>query len=79
MSTDYRARAVLARWGTRPLSEWTDDDGDVLWWRFVDGNCGEPPWVGSPLSDDWMRGIDNDYYTHWTLLPHLNLPATEQP
>jgi hypothetical protein len=71
---DPRAPLPVAR----PLSEWTDDDGDVLWWR-VDGDSGEPPWVGSPLSDDWVRGIDDDYYTHWTPLPPLNLSATEQP
>jgi len=77
---------AIARWGAtppvplpvaRPLSEWTDDDGDVLWWRVeFHGDCGEPPWVGSPLSDDWL----NDYYTHWTPLPGgLNISATEQP
>ncbi len=30
----------------RPLAEWHEDMGPVLWWRFpVD----EPPYVGTPL------------------------------
>jgi len=30
----------------RPLSEWTEDEGAVLWWVFP---IVEPPYVGSPL------------------------------
>lgn len=30
----------------RPLSEWNEEDGDVLWWRFP---IEEPPYVGTPL------------------------------
>lgn len=30
----------------RPLSQWSEDDGDVLWWKFP---IEEPPYVGSPL------------------------------
>lgn len=42
----------------RPLDEWTEERGCVLWWRFpVD----EPPYVGSPLDEDWPG-----YHTHWT-------------
>ncbi len=36
----------------RPLDEWHEDDGDVLWWCWGwDGQCwlNEPPYVGSPL------------------------------
>lgn len=29
----------------RPLSEWTEENGDVLWWRFP---VQEPPYCGSP-------------------------------
>jgi len=30
----------------RPLSEWHEDMGDVLWWKFP---VEEAPWVGTPL------------------------------
>lgn len=30
----------------RPLSEWHEDMGDVLWWKFP---ITEAPWVGTPL------------------------------
>ncbi|KQN96899.1 hypothetical protein [Paenibacillus sp. Leaf72] len=42
----------------RPLDEWHDDLGDVLWWFFP---IQEPPYCGSPLDADWP-----DYHTHWT-------------
>ena len=42
----------------RPLEEWHEDYGDVLWWKFP---IEEPPYVGSPLCDDWPA-----YHTHWT-------------
>lgn len=29
----------------RPLSEYHEDMGDMLWWRFP---IVEPPWVGTP-------------------------------
>lgn len=47
-----------------PGDQWHDDDGDVLWWRFP---VEEPPYVGSPLCDDWP-----DYHTHFT---RLDVPA----
>ena len=58
----------------RPLEEWHGDVGDVLWWRFP---IQEPPWVGSPLDDDWVDG----YYTHWTPLdpPDLETPDLGVP
>ena len=31
----------------RPLSEWREEDGDVLWWRFP---IEEAPYVGSPVA-----------------------------
>lgn len=43
----------------RPESEWGEDDGPVLWWRWP---VREPPYAGTPLDDDWVP----DYYTHWT-------------
>jgi len=42
----------------RPLEEWGEDYGDVLWWKFP--IC-EPPYVGSPLDCNW-----SGYHTHWT-------------
>lgn len=43
----------------RPLDEWHEDYGDVLWWRFP---IVEPPYVGSPLHVGGWPG----YHTHWT-------------
>ena len=42
----------------RPLEEWHEDYGDVLWWKFP---IEEPPYVGSPLDEKWPA-----YHTHWT-------------
>jgi hypothetical protein len=49
----------------RPLDEWHEDDGPVVWWKFpVD----DPAWIGTPLDSDWPG-----YHTHWT--PHPAAPA----
>lgn len=50
----------------RPLSEWHEDDGPVVWWLFP---VHEPAWIGTPLDTDWPG-----YHTHWT--PHPAAPAT---
>lgn len=42
----------------RPISDWDEDDGDCLWWKFP---IEEPPYVGSPLDCNWPG-----YHTHWT-------------
>lgn len=42
----------------KPIDEWHEDIGDVLWWSFP---IQEPPYCGSPLDADWP-----DYHTHWT-------------
>ena len=42
----------------KPLEEWGEDYGDVLWWKFP---IEEPPYVGSPLDENWPA-----YHTHWT-------------
>ena len=60
------ARLVEAR----PESEWHEDHGDVLWWRFP---LDEPPYVGSPLHDDWPG-----YHTHWTPLPGVVAPRAAE-
>lgn len=66
-ATDWRQRAEAAEaeverlHTARPLSEWHEDYGEVLWWRLpVD----EPPFCGSPLGSDWPG-----YHTHWTPMP----------
>ena len=44
----------------RPLAEWHEDMGAVLWWLLpVD----EPPYCGQPGDSDWPG-----YHTHWTPL-----------
>ncbi len=58
---------VRALYTPRPVSEWHEDMGDVLWWRFP---IEEPPYVGHPNCDDWV----DDYHTHWTPLPKVESP-----
>lgn len=71
----------------RTLDEWSEEDGNVVWWCWRDGEwLGEPSYIGSPL--DLGRGYslsigEHDfvvhlggwpgYHTHWT--PHPQLPA----
>ncbi|GFM38278.1 hypothetical protein [Desulfovibrio psychrotolerans] len=47
----------------RPLEEYHEDEGYVLWWTFP---IEEPPYCGAPFCSDWPG-----YHTHWTkiLLP----------
>ena len=52
------ANGVTVQECTRPLEEWHEDYGDVLWWKFP---IEEPPYVGSPLDEKWPA-----YHTHWT-------------
>jgi hypothetical protein len=42
----------------RPLAEWHEDMGPVLWWCMP---VEEGPWVGQPTDSDWPG-----YHTHWT-------------
>lgn len=51
----------------RTLDEWSEDVGDVLWWRFP---IEEPPYCGSPICDDWPG-----YHTHWTPIEVPEEPA----
>ena len=53
----------------RPLEEWGEDYGDVLWWKFP---IEEPPYVGSPLDEKWPA-----YHTHWTPIPLPQPPKGE--
>lgn len=55
------ANGVTLQQQPRPLEEWGEDYGDVLWWKFP---IEEPPYVGSPLDERWPG-----YHTHWTPIP----------
>jgi hypothetical protein len=78
-------RAIEGTRRARPLSEYHEDMGPVLWWKFP---IEEPPYVGSPLDlgqtvevsvrayrvDKLMRcqvGGWPGYHTHWTYLPFV--------
>lgn len=59
LEADYLiANGVMISTEARPLKEWHEDIGDVLWWKFP---IEEPPYVGSPLDLNWPS-----YHTHWT-------------
>lgn len=64
----------------RPLADWHEEDGPVLWWKFP---VREPPYVGTPLdigipvevsfrdcvrTHTWTRHVGGwpGYHTHWT-------------
>jgi hypothetical protein len=71
----------------RPLSEWNEDVGDVLWWAFP---VEEAPYVGTPLDlgqtvelhahkgllSRAVVGGWPGYHTHWTPLPPIPLEPT---
>ena len=57
-ATDLIANGVTVQECARPMEEWGEDYGDVLWWKFP---IEEPPYVGSPLDEKWPA-----YHTHWT-------------
>lgn len=73
----------------RPLSEWHEDMGDMLWWKFP---ITESPYVGNPLDlgravkmtiQDSVRDYSYTehiggwpgYHTHFTPLP----PSPKEP
>ena len=60
------ADAHLAATTPRPLPEWHEDIGPVLWWVFP---VAEPPHAGTP--NDWPG-----YYTHWTPITVPSPPPT---
>ena len=53
----------------RPLDDWHEDRGPVLWWVFP---IEEPPYCGTPLDTDWPG-----WHTHWTPLQVPQYPADE--
>jgi hypothetical protein len=67
----------------RPLEEWDEEHGNVLWWAFP---IEEPPYVGTPLDTGYTFSTDitilgqtttifreiggwPGHHTHWTPLP----------
>ena len=60
---------VTVKEGARPIEEWNEDFGDVLWWKFP---IEEPPYVGSQLDENW-----SGYHTHWTFIPIPQPPKGE--
>lgn len=72
----------------RPIDEWCEEDGNVLWWAFP---VEEPPYVGTPndtgepfevrtnsgIVAAGMFGGWPGYHTHWTPLPPIPTPASE--
>ena len=83
------AQPLDAIFKARPISEYHEDYGPVLWWKFpVD----EPPYIGSPLDlgqtveitvraynvDKLMRcdvGGWPGYHTHFTKIPLVEAPS----
>lgn len=63
------AHGVTVQEAARPIEEWHEDFGDVLWWKFP---IEEPPYVGSPLDEKWP-----DYHTHWIPIPLPTPPKGE--
>ena len=63
------ANGVTVQEPVRPLEEWWGAYGDVLWWKFP---IEEPPYVGSPLDENWPG-----YHTHWTPIPLPEPPKGE--
>lgn len=45
-----------------PAKEWNEEVGPALWWSFP---IKEPPYVGTPLDDDFSA----NHYTHYTSIP----------
>jgi hypothetical protein len=54
----------------RPIDEWHEECGDVLWWTFP---LEESPYCGSPLDEDWPG-----YHTHWTPFVFPTAPAPKE-
>lgn len=64
-------RDALAAQTMRPLDDWHEDIGPVLWW--ITPVC-EPPWCGDPRDNDWPG-----YNTHWTPLLIPDPTTAEAP
>lgn len=82
---DAEALAFVMLTTPRPIAEYHEDMGPVLWWKFP---IEEPPYVGGPNDlgtpvqlltpmgtynvgvGGWVAG----YYTHFTLIPIPKAP-----
>lgn len=61
-------RAALAKLtAPRPVSEWSEDFGAVLWWKLP---VGEAPYCGEPTWDDWPWDEESGPDA-WTPLPEI--------
>lgn len=57
----------------RPLDDWHEDHGPVVWFTWEgDRWLGEPAWCGTPLDSDWPG-----YHTHW--IAHPPFPKEPSP
>ncbi|WP_339246838.1 hypothetical protein NST58_06535 [Paenibacillus sp. FSL R10-2796] len=61
---------IKQQFAARPLDEWHEEMGDMLWWMFP---IQEPPYCGNPLDSDW-----SDCYTHWTPIVIPTAPAPKE-
>lgn len=63
----------LMKWPqeARPLDDWHEDMGPVLWWAFP---VEEAPWAGDPRSSAWPG-----YHTHFTPLPEAPVEPSPAP
>lgn len=61
---------ILEEWNKlhtlRPLDDWHEDDGPVLWHNLP---ISEPPYCGTPLDCDF----NDELYTHWSPMPNANV------
>lgn len=81
-STDLRELLTV-----RPLSEWHEGHGAVLWWRYP---IDEPPYVGGPNDLGYPIEIHTvpeepkrftvygwpGYHTHWSPIPKVFTPKS---
>jgi hypothetical protein len=79
------ADLLRATWTPRPLEEWHEDMGDMLWWKFP---ITEPPYLGSPLccghtveahthqglAARFEVGGWPGYHTHFSPIPRIEEP-----
>lgn len=69
---DQFARQLADLSRLRPLAEWHDDDGPVLWWALHRGEIDEPPaHVGTPNDSDWPSDAyqEPEYVWYWSPIP----------
>jgi hypothetical protein len=66
---------VVQGWQLRTIDEWSEDDGDVLWWYVKDGVIQEAPWVGTPL----VIGVTVESHTTTRLITQLDQDHDPEP